>query len=180
MPASEASTWRHHGDAKETVSARQHSSDHTRQSCTACATAARLPTLQQGVTPVLTPADADARTLNKSKGLAQPEGPTPLRLRERDASRMGEVRNAACLATCIVHHGEAARCPQAESAAHARCRQGSRTARKPIMRCACSDGHAAERPYVRRSKLSTKKLPPRSTRYAPVSGPFGFSRGDEA
>jgi hypothetical protein len=41
---------------------------------------------------------------------------------------------------------------------------GSRTARKPIMRCACSDGHAAERAEVRKSNASTKKLPPRTTR----------------
>ena len=38
--------------------------------------------------------------------------------------------------------------------------------------------HAIDLDVTRKSKASTKKLPPRTTRYAPVAGPFGLFRGD--
>jgi hypothetical protein len=57
-------------------------------------------------------------------------------------------------------------------------RYGSRAARKPIMRCPWNEGHAADRAYVRKSNESMKNDPPRTTRYAPLSGPLGFLRGE--
>src|ERR1035437_5007497 len=57
-------------------------------------------------------------------------------------------------------------------------RYGSRAAREPIMRCPRDEGHAADRAYVRKSNESMKNDPPRTTRYAPLSGPLGFLRGE--
>ena len=55
---------------------------------------------------------------------------------------------------------------------------GSRATRKPIIRCAWNEGQAAVRAAERRSKVSSKNIPPRSTRYAPLAGPLGSFRGD--
>jgi hypothetical protein len=149
-----------------------------RRSCTVCATGARAPLSADRRHPFQHPPGPRSKQPTNLRGWRAAKARTPFELRDRhpvewvksETSRAHEVYRSPRQGDRVRHSAV-----RVQPIHH-----GSRTARNPIMRCACSDGHAAERAVVLKSIISTKKLPPRSTRYAPVSGPCGLSPGEEA